>query len=107
SIGGRVGLYEPVHGSAPDIAGQGKANPLGAIASAALMLRHSFGLEAEARAIESAIEAAISAGLRNAEPAGDREGDRRGGGGERDLPVDLRACSSGGDFSSRDGCPLM
>jgi 3-isopropylmalate dehydrogenase len=71
SIGGRVGLYEPVHGSAPDIAGQGKANPLGAIASAALMLRYSFGLEAEARAIESAIEAAISAGLRTADLAGE------------------------------------
>jgi 3-isopropylmalate dehydrogenase len=71
SIGGRVGLYEPVHGSAPDIAGQGKANPLGAIASAALMLRHSFGLEAEARTIESAIDAAITAGLRTADLAGD------------------------------------
>jgi len=71
SIGGRVGLYEPVHGSAPDIAGQEKANPLGAIASAALMLRYSFGLEVEARAIESAIEAAISAGLRTADLASD------------------------------------
>src|SRR5262249_7134332 len=71
SIGGPVGLYEPVHGSAPDIAGQGKANPLGAIASAALMLRHSFCLETEARAIDSAIEAAISAGLRTADLAGD------------------------------------
>src|SRR5262249_12499467 len=71
SLGGRVGLYEPVHGSAPDIAGQGKANPLGAIASAALMLRHSFGLEVEARAIESAIEAAITAGLRTADLAAD------------------------------------
>jgi 3-isopropylmalate dehydrogenase len=71
SIGGRVGLYEPVHGSAPDIAGQGKANPLGAIASAALMLRHSFSLEIEARAVESAIESAISAGFRTADLAGD------------------------------------
>ena len=70
SIGGRVGLYEPVHGSAPDIAGQGKANPLGAIASAALMLRHSFGLEVEARAIEGAIDAAITSGLRTADLAG-------------------------------------
>jgi 3-isopropylmalate dehydrogenase len=69
SIGGKVGLYEPVHGSAPDIAGQGKANPLGAIASAALMLRHSFGLEVEARAIEGAIDAAIAGGLRTADLA--------------------------------------
>jgi 3-isopropylmalate dehydrogenase len=69
SIGGQVGIYEPVHGSAPDIAGQGKANPLGAIASAALMLRHSFGLEVEARAVESAIDAAIAAGLRTSDLA--------------------------------------
>jgi 3-isopropylmalate dehydrogenase len=67
SIGGRVALYEPVHGSAPDIAGTGKANPLGAIASAALMLHHSFELEEEARAIESAIEAVLARGLRTAD----------------------------------------
>ncbi len=48
SIGGPVGLYEPVHGSAPDIAGKGIANPLGAILSVAMLLRHSFHLEAEA-----------------------------------------------------------
>jgi 3-isopropylmalate dehydrogenase len=64
SLGGPVGLYEPVHGSAPDIAGQGKANPLGAIASAALMLRYSFELEDEARAIESAIERSLKSGYR-------------------------------------------
>ena len=56
SIGGEVGLYEPVHGSAPDIAGSGAANPCGAIASAAMMLRHSFQLEQEASEIELAIE---------------------------------------------------
>src|SRR5690625_5762614 len=49
-----VGLYEPVHGSAPDIAGKGIANPLGMILSAALMLRHSFGMEIEADLIERA-----------------------------------------------------
>jgi 3-isopropylmalate dehydrogenase len=70
SLGGPVGLYEPVHGSAPDIAGQGKANPLGAIASAAMMLRHSFGLEAEARAVESAISALLAGGTRTADLAG-------------------------------------
>ncbi|MDP9158942.1 MAG: 3-isopropylmalate dehydrogenase [Acidobacteriota bacterium] len=64
SIGGPVGLYEPVHGSAPDIAGQGIANPLGAILSAAMMLRHSFNLEAEAQSIESAVESVLEAGKR-------------------------------------------
>lgn len=73
SIGGKVGLYEPVHGSAPDIAGTGKANPVGAIASAALMLRHSFKLESEARAVESAIERALDRGLRTADIAGGQE----------------------------------
>lgn len=64
SIGGRVGLYEPIHGSAPDIAGQGVANPLGAILSGAMLLRHSFQLEAEAAAIESAVREVLSAGHR-------------------------------------------
>ena len=64
SIGGAVGLYEPVHGSAPDIAGQGIANPLGAIASAALLLRHSAHLEQEPKDVESAIRAVLDAGYR-------------------------------------------
>jgi len=64
SIGGKVGLYEPIHGSAPDIAGQGVANPLGAILSGAMLLRHSFQLEAEAAAIESAVREVLSAGHR-------------------------------------------
>ena len=64
TIGGEVGLYEPVHGSAPDIEGQGIANPCGAIASAAMMLRHSFGLEQDARDIELAIESVLEAGYR-------------------------------------------
>ena len=53
------GLYEPIHGSAPDIAGQGRANPLGAISSAALLLRHSLGLDAEARVIEEAVDQCV------------------------------------------------
>src|SRR5579864_7554346 len=61
---GLFGLYEPIHGSAPDIAGQQKANPIAAILTAALMLRFSFGLEQEARAIESAVERVIEAGYR-------------------------------------------
>jgi 3-isopropylmalate dehydrogenase len=64
TIGGEVGLYEPVHGSAPDIAGRGTANPCGAIASAAMMLRHSFKLEQEACDIELAIERVLEAGYR-------------------------------------------
>ncbi len=64
SVGGKVGLYEPIHGSAPDIAGKGVANPLGAILSVAMMLRHSFQLEAEATAIESAVKDVLAAGYR-------------------------------------------
>jgi len=64
SIGGDVGLYEPVHGSAPDIAGQNMANPCGAIASAAMMLRYSFDLEQEASDIELAIHDVLEAGYR-------------------------------------------
>jgi 3-isopropylmalate dehydrogenase len=60
--GAWVGLYEPVHGSAPDIAGQNKANPLGAIGSVAAMLSYSFGLPEEASAVEAAIEAVLSSG---------------------------------------------
>src|SRR5262245_3012414 len=63
SIGSGVGLYEPVHGSAPDIAGRGIANPVGAIASAAMMLRYSFNLPNEARAIERGIEASFAEGF--------------------------------------------
>jgi len=59
---GTLGMYEPIHGSAPDIAGQGKANPLAMILSAAWMLRLSFGLNDEAAAIESAVEAALEGG---------------------------------------------
>jgi 3-isopropylmalate dehydrogenase len=60
---GKAGLYEPIHGSAPDIAGRGLANPLGAILSAALLLRHSLGLDAEAAAIEAAVDAVIDRGV--------------------------------------------
>jgi 3-isopropylmalate dehydrogenase len=64
TIGGKVNLYEPVHGSAPDIAGKGLANPMGAILTAALILRHSGGLEAEAAAIESAVRKVLEQGFR-------------------------------------------
>jgi len=64
SVGGKVGLYEPIHGSAPDIAGQGIANPLGTILSASLLVRHSFGLEEEAASIENAVKQVLAAGYR-------------------------------------------
>lgn len=64
-----LGLYEPIHGSAPDIAGLGVANPIATILSAAMMLRYSFKLEAEARAIESAVDAVLEAGHRTGDIA--------------------------------------
>jgi len=68
SIGdGRRGLYEPIHGSAPDIAGKGIANPIGTILSAAMLLRHSLGLEAEAAALEKAVSDVIQGGARTAD----------------------------------------
>jgi 3-isopropylmalate dehydrogenase len=69
TIGGKVNLYEPVHGSAPDIAGTGKANPLGAILTAAMVLRHSAGLGQDAAAIESAVQQVLEAGHRTADIA--------------------------------------
>ena len=73
SLGGKVGMYEPVHGSAPDIAGQDKANPLATILSVAMMLRHSFDQGAAADRIENAVEAVLNEGYRTAdiqEPVG-------------------------------------
>jgi 3-isopropylmalate dehydrogenase len=70
SVGGPVGLYEPVHGSAPDIAGKGIANPLGAILTVAMLLRHSFQLEKEAACVEEAVSVVLSQGARTADLAG-------------------------------------
>jgi 3-isopropylmalate dehydrogenase len=71
SIGeGGPGLYEPIHGSAPDIAGKGIANPVGTILSAAMLLRHSLGLAAEADAVEAAVHGAISDGCRTSDLGG-------------------------------------
>jgi 3-isopropylmalate dehydrogenase len=76
SIGGSInpkgyplGLYEPIHGSAPDIAGRGIANPIGTIMSVALLLRYSLGLEEEARTVERAVEATLDAGYITADLA--------------------------------------
>ncbi len=66
---GQRGLYEPIHGSAPDIAGQGRANPLATILSTALLLRHSLGLEAEAAAVEAAVAATLEQGIVTADLA--------------------------------------
>ena len=60
----KLGLYEPIHGSAPDIAGQNKANPIGTILSVAMMLRHSLGLEDEAISIENSINKVLENGYR-------------------------------------------
>jgi 3-isopropylmalate dehydrogenase len=69
SLGDGAGLFEPVHGSAPDIAGKGIANPIGTIASAAMLLRYSLKLDAEASAIERAIEKVLASGARTADLA--------------------------------------
>ena len=71
SIGGRAGLFEPVHGSAPTIAGRDIANPIGAIASAAMLLRHALGAEPEADAVERAIGDSLAAGHRTADLVAD------------------------------------
>jgi 3-isopropylmalate dehydrogenase len=64
------GLYEPIHGSAPDIAGKGIANPIGTILSSAMLLRYSLGLEAEAVSIENAVDQTITAGARTGDLGG-------------------------------------
>src|SRR6202051_1067050 len=73
SIGGPVGLYEPVHGSAPDIAGRGIANPLGEILSTALMLRHTFRLQKEAECVEAGVISTLMGGFRTRDIAGPGE----------------------------------
>ncbi|WP_419804079.1 3-isopropylmalate dehydrogenase [Terriglobus sp.] len=69
TLGGKVNLYEPVHGSAPDIAGTGKANPIGAILTAAMLLRHSANMEAAARLIDDAVTEALNQGYRTTDIA--------------------------------------
>ena len=73
---GGPGVFEPVHGSAPDIAGQGIANPLAMFLSAALMLRHAFGWENEAASVESAVDRALAAGLRTRDLGGEATTDQ-------------------------------
>ena len=66
---GKLGVYEPIHGSAPDIAGKGIANPFGTILSVAMLLRHSLELETEAQVVEKAVSDAIEKGVRTADIA--------------------------------------
>ena len=68
--GTRMGLYEPIHGSAPDLVGRGVANPIGTILSAAMLLRHSLGRNAEAQALEGAVAGAIAEGARTPDLGG-------------------------------------
>lgn len=83
---GTLGMYEPIHGSAPDIAGQNIANPLGTILSAAMMLRYSFDMPEEAEAIEAAVDAVLTEGYRTADIAG------------KDSDVKKVTCSEMGDL---------
>lgn len=70
SIGdGDFGMYEPIHGSAPDIAGQNKANPIAAILSVSMMLKYTFGLQAESESIEKAVKKALEDGFRTCDIA--------------------------------------
>jgi 3-isopropylmalate dehydrogenase len=85
SIGGPVGIYEPVHGSAPDIAGQGVANPLGAILSVALMLRHTFHLPKEAECVEAGVTSTLMGGFRTRDLA--RPGERTVSTGEMGAQI--------------------
>ena len=79
SLGETNGLYEPVHGSAPDIAGKDTANPLAAVASAALLCRYSLGMEDSAKKIESAIETVLKEGYRTADLFRDEPGTKNVG----------------------------
>jgi isocitrate/isopropylmalate dehydrogenase len=84
---GGPGLYEPVHGSAPDIAGRGVANPLATFGSVALMLRHSLGMEDAATAVESAIDGVLERGMRTPDLATDRSEEQKVGTGEMTRAV--------------------
>jgi 3-isopropylmalate dehydrogenase len=85
-----VGMYEPIHGSAPDIAGKDIANPLAAILSVAMLLRYSFGLETEALAVESAVNAVLDQGLRTRDIAG-RGSSPQGSGASEEKIVGTKA----------------
>jgi 3-isopropylmalate dehydrogenase len=75
SVGAKIGLYEPVHGSAPDIAGTGKANPIGAILSIAMMLELNFGLVEEGAAVRRGVDEVLAQGYRTPDLASGSEGE--------------------------------
>jgi 3-isopropylmalate dehydrogenase len=87
SIGGKVGLYEPVHGSAPDIAGKGIANPIAAILSSAMLLRYSLDMGKDADRIETAVSRVLGAGHRTADIGGTGAGATLGTKAMADLIV--------------------
>jgi 3-isopropylmalate dehydrogenase len=91
SVGDGIGLYEPVHGSAPMLAGKNAANPIGAILSAAMMLRYSFCLEAEACAVERAVATVLSSGARTADLLAVPGGECLGGAAMAGLVIDAVA----------------
>jgi 3-isopropylmalate dehydrogenase len=95
-----MGLYEPIHGSAPDIAGRGVANPVGTILSVAMLLRHSLGLEAEARAVESATFAVVAEGCVTADVA--PEGTRGRATDEVGRAIAARVCAREEPVSTRE-----
>ncbi|MFQ5328542.1 MAG: 3-isopropylmalate dehydrogenase [Thermodesulfobacteriota bacterium] len=90
SVGGSVGMYEPIHGSAPDIAGEDKANPIATILSVAMMLRHSLDLIEEADAIERAVEGVLEKGLRTGDIYQNGQGGQDGAGSEGTRLVGCR-----------------
>ena len=107
---GRFGLYEPIHGSAPDIAGRDLANPLGTILSAAMLLRWSLGLGEAARSVERAVESAIADGYRTADlvpPDGDRSGLRVVGTREMTAAVVERLAPAGPASGDDDAVAAM
>jgi 3-isopropylmalate dehydrogenase len=99
SIGSGGGIFEPVHGSAPDIAGTGIANPLAMILSAALLLRHVYSLEAEPAAIESAVERVLADGLRTK----DLDRDGKGSVGTAEMGAAVASAVSDAAAGSNSG----
>ena len=113
-----LGLYEPIHGSAPDIAGQGKANPIATILSVALMLRYSLGLPQAASALEAAVESVLTQGYRTQDIAEDGARDvlstdahRRLGvprtGHQLDISTSLERCEPGDCRSRNSGSHML
>ena len=104
---GKCGLYEPIHGSAPDIAGKGIANPYATILSVAMLLRHSLGLETEAAAVEARVDAAIERGVLTADIAPRRRHARLDQRGGRAVVAALRQSNRALGHPSFDTCKVQ